>query len=541
MAGQALSETIALFQQDLHLKPNDPQAFFNLGRALAEALRLDEAILCYRQALRLKPDFAGACKQLGEALQQRRVAPLDEAVSCFREAMRLNPDDAEACSLLGRALMGMGLLDEAIVAHRRACEFRPDSAAIHSKLLKCLHYHPDSSPKLLAEEHEAWNQRHAVPLASFVRPHANDRDPIRRLRIGYVSTCFFRHPVARFMLPLLAAHDRHNYEILCYSSGRIADGMTGQLRKHCDGWHDIARVSDNDLADLIRQDRIDILVDLDSHTPMNRLLAFARKPAPIQVTYLAYCSTTGLRTIDYRLTDPFLDPLGQPSFYAEESVWLPETYWCYQPHRKFSPVGPPPVLAGGHVTFGCLNNFCKASLPTLTVWRDLLTKVSGSRLLLHAAPGSHRDRVRKFFAEGNVDPERITFAGFSLPAQYFERYHQIDICLDPFPYGGGTTTCDALWMGVPVVSLAGKTAVGRVGLTILSNIGLPELAAQTPEEYGRIAAELADDKSRLASLRAGLRDRMLGSPLMDASRFARNVENAFRAMWQTWCRAARGC
>ncbi len=264
-------------------------------------------------------------------------------------------------------------------------------------------------------------------------------------------------------------------------------------------------MSDESLADLVRRDRIDILVDLDAHTAQNRLLTFARKPAPVQVTYLAYCSTTGLRAMDYRITDPFLDPLGQSRFYTEESVWLPETYWCYQPLPQAPSPGPLPAVASGHVTFGCLNNFCKVTLPILTVWRDLLREVPGSRLLLHARRGTHRDRVLTFFAEGEVDPGRVEFASFCPLAEYYGLYQQIDVGLDPFPYGGGTTTCDALWMGVPVISLAGRTAVGRAGLSILSNVGLPELVARTPAEYLRIATDLAADLPRLAALRAGLR------------------------------------
>jgi predicted O-linked N-acetylglucosamine transferase (SPINDLY family) len=255
----------------------------------------------------------------------------------------------------------------------------------------------------------------------------------------------------------------------------------------------------------------------------------------VQVTYLAYCSTTGLKAMDYRLTDPFLDPVGQPQSYAEESVRLPETYWCYQPHRELPPPGPLPALTNGHVTFGCLNNFWKVTLPALTTWRDLLQVVPNSRLLIHASLGTHRDRVLRFFGEGGVDPGRIEFAGVTLPAQYFERYHQIDIALDPFPYPGGTTTCDALWMGVPVVSLAGKTAVARGGLSILSNVGLSELVAQKPSEYVNVAAGLAADLPRLSDLRAGLRDRLLNSPLTDAPRFARHMEAAFRSLWQRWC------
>jgi len=535
MSRPAPRDSVARFQQALRLTPNDPEAYHLLGLALAKHGRGDEAVLCFRQAVRLRPDFAEAHKHLGDALRGRRGTAVDEPVASYRAAIRLKPDDAVTQHMLGRTLKDMGLLDEAIVALRRACQLAPDSAEFHSSLLYCLHYHPDSDPGALAQEHDRWNQRHAGPLASLIQPHANDPDPNRRLRIGYVSPYFRNHPVGRFLLPLVTAHDRRTVEIYCYASVRVADELTPRFRVHADRWHDVVGMTDEDLANLIRQDRIDILVDLDAHTATNRLLTFARKPAPVQVTYLAYCSTTGLQAMDYRLTDPFLDPPGQTPLYAEESVWLPETYWCYQPHMELLPVGPLPALESGHVTFGCLNNFWKVTLPTLTIWRDLLQEIPASRLLLHARPGTHRDRVLTFFAERDINPARIEFVGVTDPAQYFERYRQIDIGLDPFPYPGGTTTCDALWMGVPVISLAGKTAVSRGGFSILSNVGLPELVARSPAEYLRICAGLAADLPRLAALRAGLRDRLLHSPLMDAPRFARHVEAAYRAMWQRWC------
>jgi protein O-GlcNAc transferase len=251
---------------------------------------------------------------------------------------------------------------------------------------------------------------------------------------------------------------------------------------------------------------------------------------------LAYCGTTGLGTMDYRLTDPYLDPPGQDErIYSEESVRLPETYWCYRPAIETPPVNTLPALEAGHVSFGSLNNFCKVTPPALAAWSRLLQAVPGSRLFLHARAGGHRDRVRGFLAEQGISAERVVFVDFLPMAEYFDVYQQIDVALDPFPYVGGTTTCDALWMGVPVVSLAGQTAVGRGGLSILSNIGLPELVARDPEQYVRIAAELARDLSRLSGLRATLRQGMQSSPLMDAPRFARNVEAAYREMWRRWC------
>jgi predicted O-linked N-acetylglucosamine transferase (SPINDLY family) len=375
-------------------------------------------------------------------------------------------------------------------------------------------------------------------LASLQRPHTNDCSPDRRLRIGYVSPDFRSHPVGTFLLPLLESHDHQGFEIFCYSSVRVPDAITARCRAQADVWRDALGMSDEQLAGAIRDDRIDVLVDLTMHMADNRLLVFARKPAPVQVTYLAYCGTTGLAAMDYRLTDPYLDPPGRDEpFYCERSVRLPETYWCYRPVIETSPAETLPASGTGQIVFGSLNNFCKVSDASLAAWSRLLQAVPGSRLLLHAHAGSHRQRVCTLLAGQGVAAERLELIDFLPAGDYFDVYRRIDVALDPFPYGGGTTTCDALWMGVPVVSLAGATAVGRGGLSILSNVGLPDLVARDPGEYVEIAARLAGDLPRLRELRAALRDRMRKSPLMDAPRFARNVEAAYRRMWKEWCAA----
>jgi predicted O-linked N-acetylglucosamine transferase (SPINDLY family) len=346
--------------------------------------------------------------------------------------------------------------------------------------------------------------------------------------------------VAQFLLPLLESHDHEQFEIFCYASLNVHDAMTDRCRASADAWREVIGFSDEQLDGAIRRDRIDILVDLAMHTAGNRLLVFARKPAPVQTTYLAYCGKTGLHTIDYRLTDPYLDPPPQDepenaSSPCELPIRLPETYWCYRPLGETPPLAALPAVRGGQVTFGCLNNFCKATPPALAVWSRLLRAMPESRLLLHAHPGSHRDRVREFLAGQGVAPDRLTFVGMVPRADYFRLYEQVHVALDPFPYGGGTTTCDALWMGVPVVSLAGRTSAGRGGLSILSNVGLPDLVADDVEQYLRIALDLAGDLPRLRQFRATLRDRLRSSPLMNAPRFACHVEAAYRTMWRHWC------
>jgi protein O-GlcNAc transferase len=527
------TEAAACFQQALQINPQHVDASIYLGQVFIEQGQLAEAIECHRQALYINPNHSGLHVNMGNAYVAKGL--LDEAEECFRQALAVDRYHAGAHLNLGNTLLDQGRLDKALASYQNALAANPSLHDAHSNLVYTLHFCPDLEPADLLKEHRRWNQLYAQPLAKFLQPHDNDKAPERRLRIGYLSPELRAHPVGRFLLPLLQNHDQANFEIFCYSAVQVPDQVTDHCRAHADVWRDCQAASDEQIAGMIRQDRIDILVDLTMHMAGRRLLVFARKPAPIQVCYLAYCGTTGLDTMDYRFTDPYLDPPAHERFYTEKSIHLPETYWCYHPLVKTPEVATPPALVAGQVTFGCLNNFCKVTSPTLESWALLLSQVPNSRLILFAGAGRHRERVRGVFANHDVAAERIQFMSGVPLAEYFRFYGDIDIALDPFPYGGGTTTCDALWMGVPVVSLAGAAAVGRGGLSILSNIGLPELVASSIEEYIRIAVKLARDLPRLAEVRAGLRERMLQSPLMNAPRFARNVEAAYRAMWRAWC------
>jgi predicted O-linked N-acetylglucosamine transferase (SPINDLY family) len=529
-----LDEAAIRLRRASQLQPDLADAHINLGAVLHEQRKLNEATACYRRGLELKPDHAATYNNLGNIFKEQ--GKLDDAVACYGRALELKPDYAAAHNNLGSTFKDQGKLDEAIACYDRALELRPDFAEAHSNRLYTLHFCSDYDAQTIYAEHRRWNLQFAEPLAKCALPHSNERSVDRRLRIGYVSPDLCDHVVGRFLLPLLETHDRERYEIYCYASVRHSDAMTQRCRAQADVWRNVPGYADEQLAESIRQDQIDVLVDLTMHMAESRLLAFARKPAPVQVAYLAYAGTTGLSVMDYRLTDPYLDPPAQNEpIYSEESICLPETYWCYRPPIETPAVNDLPALRVGHITFGCLNNFCKVTDQTLAIWASLLQAMPLARLLLHAHPGNHRDRVRSFLAQRRISPDRLTFADMVPLEEYYRQYHRIDVALDPFPYGGGTTTCDALWMGVPVVSLAGQTAVGRGGLSILSNVGLADWVAYDGEQYVRIATELGGDVERLRELRATLRDRMRGSPLMDAPRFARNVEAAYRAMWQRWC------
>ncbi len=379
---------------------------------------------------------------------------------------------------------------------------------------------------------------YAEPLREFIQPHTGDRDPRRRLRIGYVSPDFKQHAVGTMALPLLACHNREEFEVSCYAQAREPDAMTERFRGHADHWRSTVGLCDEQLADLIRQDQIDILVDLAGHTAGGRLLVFARKPAPVQMTWLGYPNTTGVCTIDYRITDAHADPPGSgAALGVEQLVRLPRTNWVYQPPDNAPAPNHRP--AAGAVTFGSFNNFAKVTEPMLVLWARILHAVPGSRLLLKAqglGSQSTRQRVWELLARERIDPARLELRGWE-PGHggHLALYNRVDIALDPFPYHGTTTTCEALWMGVPVITLAGRTHVSRVGVSLLRNMGLEELIAASPENYVALAVELANDLPRLSRLHSTLRKRMEQSPLTDAPSFAREVEAVYRRVWREWC------
>lgn len=533
-AGQ-LSAAEAGYRQILTENPNQPEVFYNLGLVLRTGGRLNEAVEAYEHALELRPHFPEAINNLGVVLE--RLGRLDEAEDVFRHALLLEPDSADTLSNLGGVLKDLGRLDEAIECLTRAHALDPANARIHSNLIFTLHYSPAFDAAALRRAAAEWGEQHA-PLAEFVeRPFSNDADPNRRLRIGYLSSYFRDHCQALFMIPLFSNHDHHRFEIFGYSDVTAPDAITGRLQGHTDGWRQTTGLNDLAVAAMIREDKIDLLVDLTLHMADHRLGVFAEKPAPIQVTWLGYPGTTGVKAMDYRLTDPYLDPAGTDSFYTEQSIRLPESFWCYDPLTDEPPVNPLPADAAGFVTFGCLNNFCKVTDPVLDLWAQVLRSVPDSKLLLLAPVGSARTRVK---ARLGLVSDRVEFAAYQPRCDYLELYHRIDIGLDTFPYNGHTTSLDALWMGVPVISRTGSTVVSRAGLSLMTNLGLPELVTEANDQFVHCAMSLANDRKRLAALRSNLRERMQRSPLMDAARFAKNVENTYRLMWRSWCEKTGG-
>lgn len=530
---------VEAYRNSLKLDPDYPACALNLGTALAASGQIEAAIALYRAELLRRPTDAAITTNLGNLFKE--IGDMDTAIATYRAALVLLPDDPVTYNNLAVALKDQGQIEASISAYRRSLEFNPASIAVHSNLILTLFFDPATEPATIEAEQRRWNRAHVDPLRPQHRPHANDRSPERRLKLGYISADFRDHVVGRALLPVFERHDRAQFEVVCYSASQ-PDAVSQRFISRADLWRDITNVSDEQVSTQIRADGIDILVDLGLHTSDHRLGVFARKPAPVQVSWLGYPGTTGVETIDYRFTDSFLEPSATESTASSETPFrLPDCWSCYEPPAGFPAVGALPALSTGHVTFGSFNNFCKINEQVLDTWTQILRATEGSRLMLLTKSGSHRQWAASFLRERGIDPQRLDFHDYISAVEgrsqgdFLRRYEQIDVALDTFPYNGMTTTCDALWMGVPVVSLVGKVSLGRAGLSLLSNVGLPELAVSSIEEYVSVAAKLAHDLPRLTALRASLRGRMEASPLLDAERLARHVETAYREMWRRWC------
>lgn len=530
------AEAVEAFQAALRLKPDYADAYENLAFAFLSLKRFDEAIAAFEATLRFYPGKPELHSNLGSVYQAKGL--LQKAEASYRQALRLNPGTVVVYENLGSTLSVQGRHEEALDCFREGLRRKPGNAYIHSNLLLTLNYLADKDPLEILEEHRAWGRAHPCTddsLAEF----ANTREPERRLRIGYLSPDFRSHSVAYYIEPLLRAHNRSTVEVYCYSNVVRPDDTTQRLRSLADVWRDIFSMSDKQVAEQVRSDSIDVLIDLAGHTGANRLWLYARRLAPVQATYLGYPNTTGLSTMDYRITDFLADPEGQEKFYTEKLLRLPGCFLCYQPPAEAPEVAPLPANKTGRITFGSFNNLAKINSRTIQIWSKILRAVPESRLFLknHSLTDpATRERYWAMFREQGVPSDRIELIGtVSSSAAHLALYGEVDIGLDTFPYNGTTTTCEALWMGVPVITLVGHTHAGRVGLSLLTTVGLRELAAITPEEYVACAAALAADIGSLSALRASLRERMRASPLCDAAAFAGTLETAFREIWRRWC------
>jgi predicted O-linked N-acetylglucosamine transferase (SPINDLY family) len=532
-----LDEALAAFEEAVRLQPDYAEAHSNLGNVFSLQRKLPEAIARYQQAVRIRPEYAQAHNNLGVAL--RSLGRLDEAVESLQQAIRLRPNDADAHSNLGIALAHQGRPAEARASFEQALRLKPDFAGAHSNLLFLANYDPQADAEALFAEHRRWESMHGQVPAR--RVHGNDRRPERRLRVGYVSPDFCKHPVAYFVEPILAHHRPEQVETICYTEVPFPDAVTARLRALAHGWRSTCGLTDAQVADLIRGDGIDILVDLAGHSAGSRLRAFAYKPAPVQVTYLGYPNTTGLTTVDYRLTDAVADPPDEPVRHTEDLVRLPGAFCCYAPPTEAPDVTALPAQKAGYLTFGSLHNVNKLNAPVLDLWSTILQALPSARLLVyrHTLTGSARDNLHEQLMQRGIAGERLDLR-HQAAGGHLAVYGEVDVSLDVFPWSGHTTACESLWMGVPVLTLYGTRHAGRMASSALSQLRLADWIAPTPEAFLARAVQLAADLEGLALLRSRLRDLMRGSPLCDGPAFVRRLEDAYRTMWRRWCAAPGG-
>ncbi|HVS73586.1 MAG TPA: tetratricopeptide repeat protein [Phycisphaerae bacterium] len=523
-------------QEAIRLDPNSVPAYHNLCLALTDLGHLEDAAEAAKRTTELLPQFPSVHISYGEAM--RRLGNFDECRRAYEHALTLHPNDPDLHNNLGNLLSDQSEFDAALAAYRRAIELGPNVLAYYSNLLYTLQFHPTISPEDSFAEHRKFDAAMCEPLRRLSTAHINDPAPARRLRIGYISTEFRSHALGFYLVALYANHDKSQVEVFSYADVAQPDAVTFRLRQNSERWIDIRGLSDDALAQRIRDDGIDILVDLHLHMGGNRALLFARKPAPVQIAFAGYPGTTGISAMDWRITDRHLEPPNLPPVPSSEKVLRSlETFWCYTPQVEV-PINDLPADRAGYITFGNLNNFKKVNESTLGLWARVMRELPNSRILMLAAQGTHRRWATAILESQGIAPDRVGYINRGPVKDYLAAYHQIDLGLDTFPYNGHTTSLDAFWMGVPTVTITGNTPVSRAGFSQLSNLQLPDLAADSPDTFVTIATTLARDLPRLRHLRATLRPRMESSPLMDGPRFARDIESAYRHAWQAWCSQA---
>jgi predicted O-linked N-acetylglucosamine transferase (SPINDLY family) len=533
------AEAQGCLKKALAKNPANPELLYNMGYCLTELGRYAEAATQLTRLTALHPEHGMGWQMLGEA---SRLGDNPEiALAAYRRAIKLLPDWPQPFGGMASTLVKLGRHTEGLSYMEKAIELAPSETLFQSMLFD-LHFQPELTAAEIAARHRAFGERFEAPLKPVWQPHANVPDPERTLRVGFVSPDFRRHSVGYFMADLLGSLKATGLELLAYSNGGEHDDLTERIKPQFTTWCECQAMNDGALAAQIRADRIDILIDLAGHTKGNRLLVFARKPAPVQVTYLGYFDTTGLTAMDYILGNRWLLPEAEEALYTEKPWRLPDAHLCFTPPDMPVEVGRLPAEQAGHVTFGCFNQTGKVNIRVVADWAKLLHAVPGSLLYLKHKPFGEQSVVehyRRLFAGHGIGPERLIMEGESGFREYLESYNRVDIALDPYPYNGGTTTVQALWMGVPVLALQGDRYGAHMGESILHTMDMPEWISADEDDYVARAAAFASDLPALAALRAGLRDRLLASPICDAPRFAHNLENALRGMWREWCAGKR--
>jgi protein O-GlcNAc transferase len=529
------------YRNAIRLRPDYAEAYANLANVLVDLNLVEEARAAAERAVALKPDYAIGHNNLGAVLQ--RYGQYGKAIEALCRALELRPAYPDALCNMGEVLKESGRAAEAIGFYRKAIELSPDEAGMGSNMLLALCNIETLTPAMIFEEHRAWGKivSARVTVDGQIDPFENrDHSSARRLRVGYLSSDFRRHSVAYFLEPILEFHNPKVVESVCYSNlTGPGDSVTERLRGFASDWCDVAGLNDASLTKLIRDDEIDILVDLSGHTRGNRLSVFARRAAPLQMSYLGYPATTGLATVDWRLSDSWADPLNMTeAFHSERVLHLANGFLCYRPDPEAPEVEPPPVFGNGHITFGSFNSMAKLTPTAIKTWAQILLRVPGSRLVLKSKAISDPDTRRRLyqrFAERRVDADRLGLFGWVVDGDPLTAYHGIDIGLDSFPYNGTTTTCEAMWMGVPVIALAGDWHAARVGVSLLTRTGMDAFLARSPENYVDIAVNLASRPEVLAELRRDMREKIIGSGLCDGPAFVGQLERAYRSAWRAWC------
>ncbi len=555
------NQAIPILQRAIHLVPNDASVYCNLGDAFTALQFGDDAINAYEKAIAIDPTIATAYNNL--AIVYSRLGKVGKAIGLWQKSIELagRPELNQRLVLTARSTASMGdggMLkaaaynnlgnaylqrmepEKARECHRLSVELNHEYSNAHSNMLRDMNHIVGITPAEHLEAHRAWWKMHAAGIAHL--KHANNRDPERKLRIGFVSSDFREHSVTHFLLPLFENLDRSAFDIICYAGVNRPDDWTRRVQGCATLWRNALTNLDEDLARSVQADQVDILFDLAGHTSDNRLRSFAFKAAPIQINYLGYPLTTGSSDIDYRIADPIADPPGvTDSHYSEKLLRLPKTMWCYRPPVEVPADEIPPAVRHSDrpFTFGSFNNCSKMSPATFDLWAHVLKAVPNSRLILKAsamADDDTRELIMTGFTARGIGRERIQLMQQQLKlAEHFSYYDNIDLGLDTVPYNGTTTTCEALWMNVPVVVLAGDMHISRVGASLLTNSGFPQLVAQTPDDFVAIAAGLGNNISALTDLRKGLRAKFAASPIMDGKAFARDFSAALRGVWRTWC------
>jgi len=557
-------EAVVCCTRAVELAPNRITAWYNLGIALRDTGQPEKAAAALRKTLRLNPKHEGAATSLGHILIELHC--YDEAEEMFRRVLDFQPCNTEFYAVYGSGMQLIGRYEAAVKAYRKvidsqrppdagiyenmgaalcmqgkyqqaveaetaALKLEPKNARIHSGLLLTSQYLAEETPESVLDRHRHWVGNTVTPAGTL-----HTLPPVRpeRLRIGYVSSDFRKHSVAYFVEPLLAHHDAERYETTCYFTHKDSDATTKRLQQLSPQWRNVADLDDHQFMQAIADDGIDILVDLNGHTSGGRLTVFARRAAPVQVSFIGYPCTTGVTEMDFRLSDAIADPSGAERLYTETLFRLPGCFLCYRPPENSPDVARPPCESNGFITFGSFNNLAKVNLDVIGLWAELLKQLPTSRLVIKnpsLTDKSTRERYRKLFTEAGVSAERLDLIGFVADsAGHLATYGKIDIALDTFPYNGTTTTCEALWMGVPVVSLRGDRHAARVGASLLAAVGFSEWVADTPAQYTQIAQHLAQDVTHLAQLRLALRQQVSRSRLCQEESYTRAVEAAYDEM-----------